>query len=28
LEVTAAGELQVHNAAGEVITLRQAQWID
>lgn len=28
LEVTATGELQVHNAAGEVITLRQAQWID
>lgn len=28
LEVTAAGELQVHNTTGEVITLRQVQWID
>jgi len=28
LEVTATGELQVNNSAGEVVTLRQAQWID
>lgn len=28
LEVTAAGELKVYNSAGDVITLREAQWID